>query len=65
MTSEQENEFRAEAERLSALPVEDQRAFVAMLRTDAENRKVPKRDRNYARERAAALARILKLEKRK
>jgi hypothetical protein len=64
MPLDRENdEFRAEAERLRALPRAEQRAFVAMLRTDAANRKVPKRDRDFARRRAAVLARILKLGK--
>ena len=60
-----EDPYREEAERLSALSAEDQRAFVAMLRADAANRKVPKRDRDFASERADALERILKLKKRK
>ena len=64
MTDEQELECREEAERLAALPVEDQMAFVAMLRADAANRKVPKRDRDFASERADALERHLKLTKR-
>jgi hypothetical protein len=65
MTDEQEQEFREEAERLLSLPVEDQRAFVAMLRADAANGKVPKRDRDFARERADALERNWKKLKRK
>ena len=60
-----EDSYRDEADRLSALRVEDQRAFIAMLRADAVNRKVPKRDRDFARERADALERILKLKRRK
>ena len=60
-----EDPYREEADRLSALAVEDQKAFVAMLRADAANRKVPRRDRDFARERADALERILKLIKRK
>jgi hypothetical protein len=65
MTDEQEQECREEAERLASLPAEDQRAFVAMLRADAENSKVPKRDRDFARERADALERNWKKRKRK
>lgn len=65
MTPEQEKDCRAEAGRLAALPVDVQRAFVAMLRTDAANRKVPKRDRDEARERADALERFLKRRKSK
>ena len=65
MASIEDDPHRDEAARLAALAVEDQRAFVAMLRADAANRKVPKRDRDFARERADALERILKLKKRK
>lgn len=60
-----EDQYREEAERLAALTADDQRAFIAMLRADAANRKVPKLDRDFARERADALERILKLKKRK
>ena len=59
MTDEHEKEFRDEAERLRQLSPEDQQAFVAMLRKDAENRKVSKRDRDFARERACALEKLL------
>ena len=62
---EHEQEFRDEAARLAALTIEDQRAFVAMLRADAANRKVPKRDREFASKRADALERNLKLKNRK
>ncbi len=65
MTPEQELEFREEAERLGQLAREDQRAFIAMLRADSDNRKVPKADRDFARERADALERFLKLRSRK
>lgn len=60
-----EDRHREEAERLAALTADDQRAFIAMLRADSANRKVPKRDRDFARERADALERILKLKRRK
>ena len=59
MTDEREQEFRDEAERLRQLSQEDQQRFIAMLRQDAENRKVSKRDRDFARERACALERLL------
>lgn len=61
MTPEREQEIREEAERLRLLPREDQQAFIAMLRADGENRKVPKADRDFARERADALERFLKM----
>lgn len=64
MTPEREQEYREEAERLRALPREDQLAFIAMLRADGENRKVPKADRDFARERADVLERFLKLRRR-
>lgn len=63
MTPEHELECREEAERLRLLSREDQRAFIAMLRADGENRKVPKADRDFALERADALERFLKLQK--
>jgi hypothetical protein len=59
------DEHRAEAERLAQLPRDVQRQIVAMHRADAQNPKVPKHDREYARERAKALERLLRLEKRK
>lgn len=65
MTPEQEQEFREEAERLRLLPTEDRQAFIAMLRADSENRKVPKADRDFACERADALERFMKQRKRK
>jgi hypothetical protein len=65
MTPERAQEYRDEAQRLAALFTEEQRAFIAMLRADAANPKVPKRDRDFAAERADALERILKLGKRK
>lgn len=65
MSDEEVNATREEAERLATLTVEDQRAFVAMLQNDAKNPEVPKRDRDFSRERANALERLLKLKKRK
>ena len=51
----QENEHRAEAQRLALLPRDEQRAIIAMHRADAANPKVPKRDREFAKERADTL----------
>ena len=65
MTPAQEQEHRQEAERLAALPVADQRAIIAMHKADANNPKVPKRDREYAAERAKNLARLLGLTGKK
>ena len=65
MTPEQEQEFREEAERLALLPVADQRAIIAMHRADAANPKVPKRDREFAAERAKVLSRLLGLTGKK
>jgi len=58
-----EQEHRDEAERLAKLPRELQREIVAMHWTDARNPKVPKRDRQFARQRAMALERLLRLRK--
>ena len=61
MTPDRANEHKDEADRLALLPVADQRAIIAMHRADAANPKVPRRDREYAAERAKALARFLGL----
>jgi hypothetical protein len=53
----QEQEFRAEAERLALPPRQDQRKILGMLRECADNPKTPKRERN------AGLARIRALER--
>ena len=58
-------EHRAEAERLALLPVEDQQEILALHRSVADNPKVPKKDRQAARERAAALTRELARLRRK
>ena len=50
-----EQQHREEAERLALLPVEEQKQIIAMHRADANNPKVPKRDRAFAAERADAL----------
>jgi hypothetical protein len=61
-----EQEYRAEAGRLALLPAEDRRAIVALHRSVADDPKVPKRDRDAARERSEALARHLRrLNRRK
>lgn len=59
-----EQEYRAEAERLALLPVEDQREIVALHRSVASNPKVPKREREAGQERADALERLLGLRKK-
>jgi hypothetical protein len=62
---DKEQEYRAEAERLALLPQEEQAAVIAWHRDIAGNPKVPKRDREAARERAEALDRLLKRARRK
>jgi len=59
-----EAEHREEAERLALLPREDQREIIALHRSIASNPKVPKREREAGRERAAALERLLGLAKK-
>jgi hypothetical protein len=62
----EEQDYRAEAERLALLPVADQREIIALHRSVADNAKVPKRDRETARQRADALERHLRrLNRRK
>jgi hypothetical protein len=65
MTPEQEQEYKEEAERLALLPIAEQKRIIAMHKADASNPKVPKRDREYAAERAKALARLLGLTGKK
>jgi hypothetical protein len=60
-----EQEHRDEAERLAALPPEEQMRIIAMHRADAANPKVPKRDRAFAAERADALERHLRRLRKK
>ena len=55
-----EQEYHAEAERLAQLPKADQREIIALHRSVAGNPKVPKQDRQLARERADALERHLR-----
>jgi len=57
------HENEEEAERLRQLPRAEQRAIVAMHWIDARNPKIPKRDRQFARQRAMALERLLRLRK--
>ena len=60
MTPEQEQETCAEAERLADLPIAEQRKIIALHQSIANDAKVPKRDRDLARERAEALDRHLR-----
>lgn len=48
-----------EAERLAALPRDEQRAIIALHRAVADNPKLGKRDRALAKERADALEALL------
>ena len=61
----QEREFREEAARLAQLPRADQRAIVALHRSVADNPKVPKQDRDAARDLANALEKLLCLTPKK
>jgi hypothetical protein len=65
MTPEQEQETRAEAERLALLPREEQLQIIRMHRADAANPAVPVADRRYAAERADELTRHLRRIRRK
>jgi hypothetical protein len=57
---------REEAARLAQLPRDVQRKLIAQHRAIAADRKVPKRDREEARERADALEKnLLRLHRRK
>jgi hypothetical protein len=55
-------QYRQEAERLALLDKQTQRDLVNMHRNLARDRKRPKRDRDQARQRAAALARLLGID---
>jgi len=57
---EREAEHLAEAQQLALLPVADQREILALHRSVAANAKVPKQDRELAKERADALSRHLR-----
>jgi hypothetical protein len=65
MTDEQKCEYRAEAERLQLLPVTEQQAILELIGSPARDPKVSKANRHEARRRALALARLLKLPRRK
>ena len=65
MTPEKEQEYREEAERLAELPAADQKEIIALHRSVADDAKVPKRDRDLARERADVLERHLRRLNRK
>jgi hypothetical protein len=54
-----EQEHRAEAARLRCVDRDTQRQIIAIHRNTAENRKLPKQDRDFAGQRADALERIL------
>ena len=65
MTPVQEQEFREEAERLAAIPIEDQKAVLDIYRSCARNPRLPRREREWNRARVEALERHLKRLKRK
>jgi hypothetical protein len=65
MDAEKEREYREEAERLRQLPRAEQRAVVELIGSPARDPKVSKANREEARRRARALARLLKLTPRK
>jgi hypothetical protein len=58
-TNDPEGEFREEAERLRTLPPQIQRQLIAEHQAIAANPKVPKADRELARQRARALKSLL------
>jgi len=55
-----EEEYRAEAERLALLPVADQKEIIALHRSVADNPKLVQRDRQAAADRADAMERHLR-----
>ena len=66
MTPEQASDYLEEAERLSLLPVDEQRKAVAIIRAPADDPKLSRADRRAAAERADALTRHLRrLNRRK
>jgi hypothetical protein len=64
MDKEREKEHRDEAERMRLLPVDVQRELIREHKAIATNPKVPKRDRQFAAERARVLTRLLFGKKR-
>lgn len=59
------DEFREEAERLKTLPREAQLQILSMYREPADNPKLSKEDRRAARERVAALKKLLGIRSKK
>jgi hypothetical protein len=59
------DEDRAEAKRLRLLPRAEQRKIVELIRSPADNPKLPEADRREARRRAKALAELLRLTPKK
>jgi hypothetical protein len=55
-----EQKYRDEAERLAALPREEQQKILAVYRQCAENPKTPKKEREWGQARVAALQRHLR-----
>lgn len=55
-----DQELQAEAERLAQLPPEVQRQALAIIRAPADDARLPRAERDAARERAATLARLLR-----
>jgi hypothetical protein len=60
-----EQEYAAEAERLAMLPRDVQRQAVALIRSPADNPKLPKAERAETRKRADALEHHLRRLNRK
>jgi hypothetical protein len=60
-----DDEFREEAERLAALPPDDQEAVLDIYRGCAANPKLSRRERTWNRVRVKALERHLKRLKRR
>src|SRR5262249_50930090 len=65
MPKKSQDEHRKEAERLALVDRETQREIIAQQKAIAENPKVPKRERAYAKERADALEKHLRKLRRK
>ena len=65
VSSSDQDEFCEEAERLAALPPDDQEAVLDIYRECTGNPKLPRRDREWNRVRVEALERHLKRLKRK
>lgn len=63
--TEQEQEFREEAERLATIPFEDQKAVLAIYRECAENKQHTREEKAWNKARVEALERHLKRLNRK